>query len=274
MPTTPSSRSGAVVIGGANVDVRARSVDRAVAGHQQPRHHLPLGRRGRSQRRGEPRPPRYAGPAGRRRRPRRRGRAAARGDRGRGRGRVPRRADRRGHRQLPRRARRRRRAGRGGLRHGRHRRRCSPTTYAAWSRWWPRPSCWCVDGNLAPPTLAACARPGPRHRTPVVLDPVSVPKAARLAALLTDGEPRARGHAEPRGARRPDRPHRDRGRRRPGRGCRPARPRRRRTSGCGSARPGRSCRPTARRRGWRPCRDRSSTSPVPGTRCSARSATA
>ncbi len=46
-----------------------------------------------------------------------------------------------------------------------------------------------LDGNLAPPTLAAALELARATDTPVVLDPVSVPKAARLAALLTDGHP-------------------------------------------------------------------------------------
>jgi pseudouridine kinase len=43
-----------------------------------------------------------------------------------------------------------------------------------------------LDGNLAPATLAACLDLARDSGTPVVLDPVSVPKASRLAPLASD----------------------------------------------------------------------------------------
>jgi pseudouridine kinase len=46
-----------------------------------------------------------------------------------------------------------------------------------------------VDGNLGPQTLAACLDLAHETGTPVVLDPVSVPKAARVATLLDAGRP-------------------------------------------------------------------------------------
>ena len=174
MPAAASHRSGVVVIGGANVDVRARSARRG-PGHQQPRHGHPLRRRGRPQRRREPRPARYAGPARRRRRSRRPRRPAAGRDRAAGVGVAVVRTSR-------------------------------PTgTYVAVldadgelvvavsdmagtdallpddvrrpRTRWPPPSSWCST---------ATSRRRPRRRldlaaaagTPVVLDPVSVPKAA------------------------------------------------------------------------------------------------
>jgi pseudouridine kinase len=46
-----------------------------------------------------------------------------------------------------------------------------------------------ADGNLAPDTLAACLDLAADTGTPVVLDPVSIPKGARLAPLLGPGRP-------------------------------------------------------------------------------------
>lgn len=44
-----------------------------------------------------------------------------------------------------------------------------------------------LDGNLSPGTVAAAADLAAEHRIPVVLDPVSVPKAERLRPVLAGG---------------------------------------------------------------------------------------
>jgi pseudouridine kinase len=46
-----------------------------------------------------------------------------------------------------------------------------------------------LDGNLPPETLATCLDLAADTGTPVVLDPVSIPKGARLAPLLGPGRP-------------------------------------------------------------------------------------
>ncbi len=122
---------------------------------------------------------------------------------------------------------------------------------------------------LSPP---ASTSPPPRA-PPCVLDPVSVPKARRLGTAARERPPAARGDPEP---RRAGRAHRAHGRRRV-----------RRASGGGTPAPtrGRARLGPARRRrldpldrppepsGCRPSPDRSPTSPAPATRCWPRSAT-
>ena len=90
---------------------------------------------------------------------------------------------RRRDRHLHRGPRRRRRAGRRGRRHGRHRRRSTAPTSTG-----PRepdrraPGCVVLDGNLAAGDARATRSTWPpRPASAVVLDPVSVPKAAALA---------------------------------------------------------------------------------------------
>ena len=127
-----------------------------------------------------------------------------------------------------------------------------------------------LDGNLSPGTVAAAAELAAGHGVPVVLEPVSVPKAERLRPVLAGGYALVGPHPEPGRARRAD-PDAGRHRRRAGGRRRgPPRP-------GGRARVG-----PARRRGvdalqqrpragatCRPSPPRSSTSPAPGTPCSA-----
>ena len=119
---------------------------------------------------------------------------------------------RRAHRHLHRRARRRRRAG------GRR----SPT-WRATDELGPEQvdaardliagaALLVLDGNLATATLDTRSTWPPPAGVPQVLDPVSVPKAAALAAADLRGPAALRGHPQPRRARRPHRPP---GRRRP-----------------------------------------------------------
>ena len=190
MPLSPSSRAGAVVIGGANIDVKARSLGRRCRPPATPAPSLAARRRGRPQRRREPRPARHPhltwSPPSARDRLGDQVLAAHRGGR---RDVDARRRTDRGHRHLHRRARRRRRAGRRGRRHGRHRRR-SARRRRRRARPGRRGRRWsCSTATSPPPTLGGALDLAPAAGVRVVLDPVSVPKAAALAALLTDGRP-------------------------------------------------------------------------------------
>ena len=175
-----SEQPAVVVVGGANMDVKARSAAARGARHQQPRQRLDGARRRRPQHRREPRPARHPHPPGRR--GRRATRSATRCS--------PRppaagvhvehvRRTAGAHRHLHRRARRRRRAGRRRSPTWPPPTSCRPETSAAARDLIAGAGLVVLDGNLAPATLALALDLAAAAGVRVVLEPVSVPKAER-----------------------------------------------------------------------------------------------
>ena len=126
-----------------------------------------------------------------------------------------------------------------------------------------------LDGNLARDALEHALDLAGSVRT--IFEPVSVPKAAGLKDAAR--RPRLRRHPQPRRARRADRPadpHRQAGAHGGARPCTPAA-----SSSCGSGSAS-AARCSARPTSWSrspPCPPPSRTSPAPATRCSPPSAT-